>query len=74
MERHVGKVSVTVCCYPYHVINCLTVGIQPDGLMPRGYGMSADDSFNTFFEETGAGKYVPRGMMVDLEPTVVGKS
>ena len=74
MERHVGKVSVTVSCYPYHVINCLTVGIQPDGLMPRGYGMSADDSFNTFFEETGAGKYVPRGMMVDLEPTVVGKS
>ena len=42
--------------------------------MPRGYGISADDSFNTFFEETGAGKYVPRGMMVDLEPTVVGKS
>jgi hypothetical protein len=33
-----------------------------------------DDSFNTFFSETGAGKHVPRAVFVDLEPTVVGKS
>ena len=32
-----------------------------------------DDSFNTFFSETGAGKHVPRAVMVGLEPTVVGK-
>ena len=32
-----------------------------------------DDSFNTFFNETVAGKYVPRSIFVDLEPTVVGK-
>ena len=48
-------------------------GIQPDGQMPSdktiGYG---DDSFNTFFSETGAGKHVPRAVFVDLEPTVVG--
>ena len=31
-----------------------------------------DDSFNTFFSETGAGKHVPRVVFVDLEPTVVG--
>ncbi|CAL1136980.1 unnamed protein product [Cladocopium goreaui] len=30
-----------------------------------------DDAFNTFFSETGAGKHVPRCVMVDLEPTVV---
>merc|ERR1711913_72294 len=30
-----------------------------------------DDSFNTFFSETGSGKHVPRCVMVDLEPTVV---
>ena len=30
-----------------------------------------DDSFNTFFSETGAGKHVPRALFVDLEPTVV---
>ena len=33
-----------------------------------------DDSFNTFFAETGAGKHVPRAVFVDLEPSVVGKS
>ncbi len=33
-----------------------------------------DDSFNTFFSETGAGKHVPRAVFVDLEPTVVGKT
>ena len=30
-----------------------------------------DDSFNTFFSETGGGKHVPRAVFVDLEPTVV---
>ena len=30
-----------------------------------------DDSFNTFFSETVAGKHVPRAVFVDLEPTVV---
>ena len=48
-------------------------GIQPDGQMPSdktlGYG---DDSFNTFFSETGTGKHVPRAIFVDLEPTVIG--
>ena len=29
-----------------------------------------DDSFNTFFSETGAGKHVPRTVFVDLEPGV----
>lgn len=48
-------------------------GIQPDGLMPSQYTIGhGDDSFNTFFEETGAGKFVPRSVMVDLEPTVIG--
>ena len=32
---------------------------------------SEDDSFNTFFSETGAGKHVPRCIFLDLEPTVI---
>ena len=41
--------------------------------MPSDKAIGAgDDSFNTFFSETGAGKHVPRAVMVDLEPTVVG--
>ncbi|KAK2102578.1 Tubulin alpha-1A chain [Saguinus oedipus] len=30
-----------------------------------------DDSFNTFFSETGTGKRVPQAVFVDLEPTVI---
>ena len=48
---------------------------QPDGQMPSDKTIGGgDDSFNTFFSETGAGKHVPRAVFVDLEPTVVGKS
>ena len=47
-------------------------GIQPDGHMTDDPSVgSADDSFNTFFSETGTGKHVPRAVFVDLEPTVV---
>ena len=52
---------------------CLEHGIQPDGQMPSDKTIGGgDDSFNTFFSETGAGKHVPRAVFVDLEPTVVG--
>merc|ERR1711897_17051 len=48
------------------------MGIQPDGQMPSDKTIGGgDDAFNTFFSETGAGKHVPRCVMVDLEPTVV---
>lgn len=55
---------------------CLEHGIQPDGTMPdsEGSGEKIDDSFSTFFSETGTGKHVPRAIFCDLEPTVVGKS
>ncbi|KAL7430707.1 hypothetical protein ACHAXH_001365 [Discostella pseudostelligera] len=50
---------------------CLEHGIQPDGQMPADKTVGGgDDSFNTFFSETGAGKHVPRAVYVDLEPTV----
>ena len=49
-------------------------GIQPDGQMPSDKTIGGgDDSFNTFFSETGAGKHVPRAVFIDLEPSVVGK-
>merc|ERR1712194_629985 len=53
-------------------MGCLEHGIQPDGQMPSDKTIGGgDDAFNTFFSETGAGKHVPRCVMVDLEPTVV---
>ena len=32
---------------------------------------NTDDSFSTFFSETGTGKHVPRAVFLDLEPSVV---
>lgn len=53
---------------------CLEHGISPDGQTPCDLSKSIhDDSFNSFFCETRAGKHVPRAVLVDLEPTVVGE-
>ena len=54
--------------------DCLEHGITPDGLMAGDDDVGIeDDSFNTFFSETGTGKHVPRAVYVDLEPTVIGE-
>merc|ERR1711972_522547 len=68
---HVGQAGVQIgnACWELY---CLEHGIRPDGQMPSDKSIGGgDDSFNTFFSETGAGKHVPRAVFVDLEPTVV---
>ncbi len=70
---HVGQAGVQIgnACWELY---CLEHGIQPDGQMPSDKTIGGgDDSYNTFFSETGAGKHVPRAVFVDLEPTVIGK-
>lgn len=51
---------------------CLEHGIQPDGMLSP-QSCTSDEGFQTFFSETGGGKYVPRAVFLDLEPTVIGK-
>ena len=71
---HVGQAGCQIgnACWELY---CLEHGIQPDGQMPSDKTIGGgDDSFNTFFSETGAGKHVPRAVFVDLEPTVIGKA
>jgi len=68
---HVGQAGVQMgnACWELY---CLEHGIQPDGQMPSDKTVGGgDDSFNTFFSETGAGKHVPRAVFVDLEPSVI---
>ncbi|KAK2828017.1 hypothetical protein Q5P01_019051 [Channa striata] len=68
---HVGQAGVQIgnACWELY---CLEHGIQPDGQMPSDKTIGGgDDSFNTFFSETGAGKHVPRAVFVDLEPSVI---
>lgn len=70
---HVGQAGVQIgnACWELY---CLEHGIQPSGTMPSDKTIGGgDDSFNTFFSETGAGKHVPRAVFVDLEPAVIGK-
>lgn len=71
---HIGQAGVQIgnSCWELY---CLEHGIKPDGQMPtdRTIGGS-DDSFSTFFSETGAGKHVPRAVFVDLESLVIGKN
>ena len=71
---HVGQAGVQLgnACWELY---CLEHGIQPDGIMPDDTNDLNDDSFNTFFSETGHGnasKKIPRAIFVDLEPTVIG--
>ena len=69
---HIGQAGVQLgnACWELY---CLEHGITPDGLMPVDDNDENDDSFNTFFYETGNGKHIPRAIFVDLEPTVIGK-
>ncbi|XP_055086527.1 tubulin alpha chain isoform X1 [Periophthalmus magnuspinnatus] len=71
ISMHVGQAGAQMgnACWELY---CLEHGIQPDGEMPSDKTIGGgDDSFNTFFSETGAGKHVPRAIFVDLEPTVI---
>ena len=70
---HVGQAGVQIgnACWELY---CLEHGIQPDGQMPSDKTIGGgDDSFNIFFYENGAGKHIPRAVIVDLEPTVIGE-
>ncbi|CAD5119235.1 DgyrCDS7868 [Dimorphilus gyrociliatus] len=50
---------------------CLEHGIQANGSMSPEWESSVDNSFQSFFRETGSGKFVPRSIFLDLEPTVI---
>ena len=68
---HVGQAGVQIgdACWE---LNGLEHGIRPDGLYYDGYE-PLDGSFLTFYNETAHGKFVPRSVFVDLEPTVIGE-
>ncbi|KAF7409553.1 hypothetical protein HZH68_003934 [Vespula germanica] len=69
LSVHIGQGGVQMgnACWELY---CLEHGIQPDGMLPAT-ACTNDDGFQTFFSETGGGKYVPRAVFLDLEPTVI---
>ena len=46
-------------------------GLKADGMPdPEHQELSESGAFETFFTETNSGKYVPRSIFVDLDPSV----
>jgi len=71
ISLHVGQAGIQLgnSCWELYTAEH---GIEADGTMKSGQPTAKEDrSFQTFFQETGAGKYVPRAVMADLEPSVV---
>uniref|UniRef100_A0A0B7ASL3 Tubulin alpha chain n=1 Tax=Arion vulgaris TaxID=1028688 RepID=A0A0B7ASL3_9EUPU len=67
---HVGQAGIQIgnSCWELY---CLEHGIQKDGQVIDNNDSDKRDSVHTFFSEGTSGKYVPRALLVDLEPTVV---
>ena len=67
---HIGQAGVQIgnACWELY---CLEHGISPDGTINREANKE-NSSMTTFFSETSNGRYVPRSVMCDLEPTVIG--
>ncbi|KAJ8793947.1 hypothetical protein J1605_000146 [Eschrichtius robustus] len=71
ISSHVGQAGVQISNFCWELYR-LEHGIQPDDQMLSDKTIGGgDDSFSTFFSETGAGKHVPRAALVDLEPTII---
>ena len=73
ISLHVGQAGIQLgnTCWNQF---CLEHGIQADGILdPDKTIDSGDNTFNSFYSETSEGRYVPRSIFVDLEPTVIDK-
>eukprot|EP01130_Rhizamoeba_saxonica_P002211 TRINITY_DN12061_c0_g1_i1.p1 TRINITY_DN12061_c0_g1~~TRINITY_DN12061_c0_g1_i1.p1 ORF type:complete len:461 (-),score=128.77 TRINITY_DN12061_c0_g1_i1:29-1411(-) len=67
---HIGQAGVQLgeSCWQLY---CLEHGIQADGTLIDDSQDKGQNSFQTFFNESNSGKYVPRAVFVDLEPNVI---
>ncbi|NXK21752.1 TBA1C protein, partial [Arenaria interpres] len=68
---HIGQAGIQISnsCWELY---CLEHGVEPDGTISTvASSGERNSSFGTFFSETGSGKYVPRAIFVDMEPSVI---
>ena len=68
VNLHIGQAGVQMG-NSFWELFCLEHGIQPDGVMPEKH--SDDKTFKTFFFENKEGRYTPRSLFFDLDPTVI---
>ncbi|PUU82200.1 tubulin subunit TubB [Tuber borchii] len=71
---HVGQAGIQLGNNAWELY-LIEHGLKPDGRpdpeMAAAADVAADGSFDTFFSETASGKYVPRSIFVDLDPSPV---
>jgi hypothetical protein len=77
-EDRMGAVSYGLPSSTYRINSnklgsyLLEHGLQPDGrLNPEAEDRSSSGTFSTLFSETESGKYVPRSIFVDLDPSPI---
>lgn len=77
VSLHFGQAGVQTgnACWE---LFCLEHGVSPDGTMPEreptekiGSAGKREASFGTFFQQSSSDRYVPRAVMVDLDPTTI---
>lgn len=72
MSLHVGQAGVQMgnACWELYGVEH---GVSPDGFLTAdNLACNGPDFFGTFYQETSTGRFVPRAVLVDLEPTVIG--
>ena len=70
LSIHVGQAGIQIGAASWQLF-CYEHGINADGTIPEDSFSNWDNSYETFFYQSAAGKAVPRAVMVDLEPSVV---
>ena len=70
---HIGQAGVQIgeSCWELY---CHEHAIAPDGTVIPDQLDSSNSSSSTFFSHASSGKFVPRSIFADLEPSVVGTS
>jgi len=71
VSLHVGQAGVQIgnACWELY---CVEHGISPDGFLTAdNAACNGQDFFGAFFQETATGRYVPRAVLIDLEPSVI---
>ena len=69
---HIGQAGVQLgsACWELYGIEH---GIAPDGYLSSDTAKcSSIDFFDAFYQESSSGKRIPRAILIDLEPSVIG--
>lgn len=70
LSIHLGQAGVQTANTTWELY-CLEHGVNKDGYLDDKRVGDDDNCFQTFFAESLCGKFVPRAILVDTEPTVI---